>query len=259
MPRFSANLTMMFNEYDFLDRYGAAARAGFKAVEYNSPYEYDKERLAEELNKNGLTQALFNMPAGDWGAGERGFACLPDRVGEFQETVGSVVEYAPTLGCERVNCLSGITPEGVAPDKLRETLVSNVRFAAEKLAAVGVTVLLEAINTVDMPGFYLNTTTQARSIVEEIDLANVGYQYDAYHMQVMEGDLARTIKSNLDIIGHIQIADNPERHEPGTGEINYPFLLKYLDEVGYDGWVGCEYRPLANTEDGLGWLKPYLG
>jgi len=248
----------MFQEYDFIDRLQASAKAGFKAVEYVSPYEYPREQIAEELEKNGLTQALFNMPAGDWAGGERGIACLPDRIGEFQDGVGKVVEYAPALGCDRVNCLAGLAPEGADADKMCETMISNVKFAADNLATVGVKVLIETINTVDMPGFFLHTTPQALSVIEAAGSDNVGYQYDVYHMQIMEGDLARTIKTNFDIIGHIQIADNPERHEPGTGEINYSFLFKYLDDIGYDGWIGCEYAPAGKTEDGLGWMKPYM-
>lgn len=258
MPQFSANLSWLFGEYDFLDRFQAAARSGFKAVEYASPYEYDKHRLAEELEKNSLKQALFNMPAGNPDAGENGIACLLDRTGEFQDNVGTVAEYAPVLGCDRVHCPVGRAPGSADPDKLRDTLVSNLRFASDKLADVGVKVLVEAINTVDVPGFFVSTSAQARSIVEEVGSPNVGFQCDLYHMQIMQGDLARTVKSNLDIIGHIQIADNPGRHEPGTGEINYPFMLRYLDEVGYKGWVGCEYRPSGTTESGLGWIRPYL-
>ncbi len=258
MPRFAANLSFMFQEYEFIDRLQASAKAGFKAVEYVSPYEYPKEQIAEELEKYGLAQALFNMPAGDWAGGERGIACLPDRIGEFQDGVGKVVEYAPALGCDRVNCLAGLAPDGTDADKMYETMVSNVKFAADKLGEVGVKVLIESINTVDMPGFFLYTTAQVLSVIEAAGSANVGYQYDIYHMQIMEGDLARTIKTNFDVIGHIQIADNPDRHEPGTGEINYSFLFKFLDDIGYDGWIGCEYAPAGKTEDGLGWMKPYL-
>ena len=258
MPRFNANITMMFNEVDFLDRFEAAAKAGFKGMEYLFPYEYDKDQLAEKLRDNGLTQVLYNLPAGDWDGGERGIACNPDRVGEFQDGVGRAVEYAPTLGCKRVNCLAGIAPEGVGPDKLRETFVSNLRFAAAKLEAAGVRLLIEPINTRDFPGIFLHHTADAHSIIDEVGSANLGLQHDVYHMQIMEGDLAPTIESNLDIIGHVQIADTPGRHEPGTGEINYPFLFSFLDKIGYDGWVGCEYRPLDTTESGLGWGAPYL-
>ena len=258
MPKFCANLTMLFNEVDFLDRFEAAARVGFKGVEYLFPYDYGKEQLVEKLKSNNLVQALHNLPAGDWAAGERGIACLPDRVGEFQEGVGKAIEYATALGCEQVNCLVGLAPEGVAPDKLRETFVSNLKFAAAKLGDAGVKLIIEAINTQDMPGFYLNGTQQALSIIEEVGSSNLAYQYDVYHMQIMEGNLARTIQDNLDIINHIQVADNPGRHEPGTGEINYTFLFDFLDKVGYKGWVGCEYVPADTTIEGLGWVKPYL-
>ena len=258
MPKFCANLTMLFNEVDFMDRFEAAAKAGFKGVEYLFPYDYDKDQLAEKLQAYGLTQALHNLPAGNWGAGERGIAILPDRVGEFQDGVGKAVEYATTLGCKQINCLAGLAPAGITPEKLHETFVSNIKFAAAELEKAGVKLIVEAINTNDMPGFFLNNTRQAVSIIEEVGSGNLAYQYDAYHMQIMEGNLARTIQDNLGIIAHIQVADNPGRHEPGTGEINYPFLFGFLDEIGYQGWIGCEYVPATTTTEGLGWLKPYL-
>ena len=259
MPRFAANLTMMFNEVDFLDRFEAAARADFTGVEYLFPYDYDKAELAERLARHGLTQALHNLPAGDWDAGERGIACHPDRVWEFQEGVGRAIEYANALGCEQVNCLAGVAPDGLGYDTLQETFVSNLRFASAKLADAGIRLLIEPINTRDIPGFYLRHTAQARNIIEEVGSDNLWLQHDIYHMQIMEGDLAPTIEANLDIIRHVQIADNPGRNEPGTGEINYEFLFGFLDRAGYGGWVGCEYRPLTTTEAGLDWLKPYLG
>ena len=258
MPRLDANLTMLFNEVDFLDRFEAAAKAGFPGVEYAYPYSYDKERLVEELERNNLRQVLHNLPPGDWGAGERGIACLPDRVGEFQDGVGIAIEYANALGCKQVNCLAGIAPEGVDPDTLYRTLVSNLTFAASKLEEAGILLLVEAANTRDMPGFFVNHTTEVRSIIEEVGSQNLKLQYDVYHMQIMQGDLIPTIKADLDIIRHIQIADNPGRHEPGTGEIRYPFILQSLDVMGYDGWVGCEYVPLTTTEAGLHWASAYL-
>ena len=258
MPRFAANLTMMFNEVNFLDRFEAAARAGFKGVEYLFPYDYRPDELAERLKANGLTQVLHNLPAGDWDAGERGIACLPDRVGEFQDGVGRAIAYATALGCKQVNCLAGVAPDDIAPEVLRETLLSNLRFAGPRLADAGIRLLLEPINTRDIPGFFVRYTAQARSIMEEADSDNLRLQHDIYHMQVMEGDLAPTIESNLDIIEHVQIADTPGRNEPGTGEINYPFLFDQLDRLGYNGWVGCEYRPLTTTEAGLGWIARYL-
>jgi hydroxypyruvate isomerase len=257
MPRFAANLTMLFNEVEFLDRFEAAARAGFRGVEYLFPYAWPQEALVERLERHGLAQVLHNLPAGDWAAGERGIACHPDRVGEFQDGVGRAVEYARALRCPRVNCLVGIAPEGVPEERLRATLVANLRFAAAKLGEAGVRLLVEAINTRDIPGFWLCRTAQAVSILDEVGSPNLGLQYDAYHMQVMEGDLARTIQDHLPRIGHVQIADNPGRHEPGTGEIHYPYLFRHLDRLGYQGWVGCEYRPATTTEAGLGWLAPW--
>jgi len=258
MPKFAANLTMMFNEVDFLDRFDAAARAGFHGVEYLFPYAYKKEQLVERLQKHGLTQVLHNLPAGDWAKGERGIACLPDRIGEFQDGVGSAIEYASALGCKQLNCLAGIAPQGVVPDKLREIFVGNLKFAATKLASAGIRLLTEPINTRDIPGFFLCHTTQALEIIDAVASPNLSLQYDIYHMQIMEGDLATTLQRNLARIGHMQLADNPGRHEPGTGEINYPFLLQFIDKIGYSGWIGCEYKPAGTTTAGLGWVKPYL-
>ena len=258
MPRLAANLTMLFNEVDFPDRFEAASRAGFVGVEYLFPYAYDKDMLAEKLHGNGLTQALHNLPAGDWDAGERGIACLPDRVGEFQDGVGAAIEYASALGCTQVNCLAGAPPEGADDDTLRETLVGNLRFAASKLKDAGIALVVEPINTRDIPGFYLTRTAQALSVIDEVGSDNLWLQYDVYHMQIMEGDLVPTIEANLGAIRHVQIADNPGRNEPGTGEINYDFVLAELDRLGYAGWVGCEYKPLTTTEDGLGWAAKYL-
>ena len=258
MPKFAANLTMMFNEVDFLDRFDAAARAGFHGVEYLFPYAYKKEELVERLQKQGLTQVLHNLPAGDWAKGERGNACLPDRIGEFQDGVGRAIDYATALGCKQLNCLAGIAPKGVAPDKVRETFVDNLKFAATKLASAGIRLFIEPINTRDIPDFFLSHTAQALAILDEIASPNLSLQYDIYHMQIMEGDLATTIQRNLPRIGHMQLADNPGRHEPGTGEINYPFLLQFIDKIGYSGWIGCEYKPAGTTTAGLGWVKPYL-
>ena len=258
MPKLAANLSMMFNEVEFLARFAAAAKAGFTGVEYLFPYEYDKERLAEELHSNNLVQVLHNLPAGDWDAGERGIACHPDRVAEFQDGVAEAIEYASALGCRQVNCLAGIVPEGAGADRTHQTFVSNLKFAAQKLDEAGIRLLVEPINTRDIPGFYLHNTSQALSFIAEVGSANLMLQYDVYHMQIMEGDLTQTIQANLDIIRHIQIADNPGRNEPGTGEINYPFLFDSLDRVGYQGWVGCEYRPLTTTAEGLGWAESYL-
>jgi hydroxypyruvate isomerase len=259
MPRFAANLTMLFGEVPFLDRFEAAARAGFRGVEYLFPYEWPAAELRARLDRHGLVQVLHNLPAGDWGKGERGIACLPDRVAEFRAGVARAAEYAAALGCPRVNCLAGIAPAGADPGRLRETLVGNLRFAAARLGDAGIRLVVEPINTRDMPGFFLHRTAQALSVLDEVGAPDVGLQYDAYHMQVMEGDLARTIEACLPRLGHVQIADVPGRHEPGTGEIHYPFLFDLLDRLGYAGWVGCEYRPAGTTEAGLGWFAPWRG
>ena len=258
MPQFAANLTMLYGEVDFLDRFEAAAKSGFKGVEYLFPYPYPKEQLAERLEKWGLQQVLHNLPAGDWGKGERGIACLPDRVDEFQEGVGRAIDYARALGCPKINCLAGITPRDSAPERVRETFVGNMRFAAEQLKAAGIKLLIEPINTFDIPGFYLNRTRQALEIIDAVGSDNLFVQYDIYHMQRMEGELAATLQTHLARIGHLQLADNPGRHEPGTGEINYPFLFAHIDRIGYKGWIGCEYVPAGATAEGLGWVNPYL-
>jgi len=255
MPKFAANLTMMFNEMDFLERFEAAAKSGFKGVEYLFPYGYPKAQLAEKLDQHGLVQVLHNLPAGDWGAGERGIACLPDRVSEFQDGVGKAIDYAKSLGCKQINCLAGIAPKGVDAAKIRSTLVSNLKFAADKLGRAGIRLLAEPINTRDIPGFYLCHTNQALEIFQDVGADNLYLQYDIYHMQIMEGDLARTIEANFKRIAHMQLADNPGRHEPGTGEINYPFLYKFIDGLGYQGWIGCEYKPKTTTIEGLSWFK----
>ena len=258
MPKFSANLAMLFGEVDFLARFERASRVGFKAVEYMFPYEWRKEQLAEQLDKYGLEQVLHNLPPGNWSGGERGIACLPGREGEFQESVGLAVEYAKTLKCPRLNCLVGIVPKGVPAEKVRRTLVDNLRFAATALEKEGIRLLVEPLNDRDVPGFYLVHTRDALQLFEEVNHPNLRLQYDIYHMQIMEGNLTRTIIDNLAHIAHMQLADNPGRHEPGTGEINYTNLFRFIDEAGYDGWLGCEYKPAGVTEDGLEWVKPYL-
>ena len=258
MPKFCANLTMLFNEVPFLDRFEASSRAGFKGVEYLFPYAYPKHQLADKLRANELVQVLHNMPAGDWDKGERGIACLPDRIGEFQASVGTTIDYATALGCTQVNCLAGIVPSNATRDRAERTFVDNLKFAAPRFKDVGIKLLIEAINTRDIPGFFLNTTRQAAAIIDAVGSDNLFIQYDIYHMQVMEGDLAPTIQANLGRIPHMQLADTPGRHEPGTGEINYPFLFDFIDRLGYAGWIGCEYRPKTTTLEGLGWIKPYL-
>ena len=253
MTKLAANLTMLYNEVDFLDRFEAAAKSGFTAVEYLFPYAYPKEKLAERLAKHKLTQVLHNLPAGDWAAGERGIACHPNRVGEFQDGVGKAIDYAGSLGCKQVNCLAGIAPKDAAADKIRTTFVDNLSFAAGKLASAGIKLLIEPINTFDIPGFYLSHTRQALDIIRDAGSSNLYVQYDIYHMQRMEGELAATVKAHLAQIAHLQLADNPGRNEPGTGEINYRFLFGFLDSIGYAGWIGCEYKPKGNTVEGLVW------
>ena len=258
MPRFCANLSLLFNEVPFPERFRAARASGFRGVEYLFPYAYSKQELTDKLRENALAQVLHNMPGGDWDKGERGIACLPDRMGEFQASVETTIAYATALGCKQVNCLAGIAPPGLARDEAEQTFIDNLRFAAPRLEAAGIKLLIEAINTRDIPGFFLNTTRQALAIIDAVGSANVFVQYDIYHMQIMEGDLAPTIEANIGRIPHMQLADTPGRHEPGTGEINYPFLFDFIDRLGYGGWIGCEYRPKTTTLAGLAWIRPYM-
>ncbi|MGJ7512123.1 hydroxypyruvate isomerase [Variovorax sp. GT1P44] len=253
MPKFAANLTMLFNELPFMQRFEAAAKAGFKAVEYLFPYAYDKKELAAALRANGLEQVLHNLPAGNWDGGERGIGCHPDRVGEFREGVARAIDYATALGCPQVNCLLGKLPDGITGGDARKVVVDNLRFAAKELQAAGIRLLIEPINTFDIPGFYLTRTDQALSLIDEVGSPNLLVQYDIYHAQRMEGELGNTLTKNITRIGHIQLADNPGRGEPGTGEINYPWLFRHIDSLGYAGWIGCEYKPRATTLDGLQW------
>ena len=255
MVKFAANLTMMFNEVEFPGRFALAAENGFTAVEFLFPYPYTADQLKTLLEDNRLELVLHNFPAGDWQAGERGIACLPDRTGEFRDGVGQAIEYAKTLGCTRLNSLAGIAPEGADRDHLTQVMVDNLRFAADACASDGITLLIEPINTQDIPGFFLARTAQAVEIIEAVGADNLKLQYDIYHMQIMEGNLARTIHTHLGLIDHMQLADNPGRHEPGTGEIHYPFLFRRIDELGYEGWIGCEYKPAADTSAGLTWMK----
>lgn len=259
MPKFTANLTTLFTETSFLDRFGAAARAGFDAVEYLFPYDYDKSALRARLADHGLKQVLHNLPAGNWGAGDRGIACLPDRVAEFEAGVDRAVEYATTLGCARVNCLAGIKPASVRADVARQTFIRNLRYAAPRLEAAGIALLVEPINTRDVPGFFLSGTRQALEIIDAVGSRNLFLQLDMYHMHVMGEDLPHTIRSHGSSIAHLQLADAPGRHEPGTGEIDYPSLFDLIDRVGYAGWIGCEYNPLISTEDSLRWRPAPAG
>ncbi len=255
MPQFAANLSMLFTELPFMERFAAARTAGFEAVEYLFPYALDKSELAKALKANGLKQVLHNLPAGNWDAGDRGMACDPARVDEFRSGVTLGIEYATALGCPQLNCLAGKLPANVSADQARATLVANLAFAAERFKAAGLRLLMEPINYFDIPGFFLNRTDQAAAIQDDVGSDNLFIQYDIYHAQRMEGELGNTLKNNLARIGHIQLADNPGRNEPGTGEINYAWLFKHLDAIGYTGWVGCEYKPKTNTVDGLGWIK----
>ncbi|WP_020682651.1 hydroxypyruvate isomerase [Marinobacterium rhizophilum] len=257
MPRFCANLSMLFTEHDFLDRFDAAAKAGFAGVEYLFPYDFDADEIKAKLDANQLTQVLFNLPAGDWNAGERGIACHPDRIEEFRSGVEQAIKYARVLGNTQVNCLAGIQPTGVSDELAEATLVENLRYAADKLQQAGIRLVMEAINTRDIPGFFLNNTRQALRIRDLVGSDNLSLQYDIYHMQIMEGDICPTLQANLSAIQHIQLADNPGRHEPGTGELNYPFIFSFIDQLGYDGWIGCEYKPATSTEAGLGWMKEH--
>jgi hydroxypyruvate isomerase len=255
MPRFAANLTMLFNEVPFLDRFERAARAGFSSVEFLFPYAWPAAELKNRLLANRLKLVLHNLPAGDWDAGERGIACLPDRVAEFRQGVNKAIEYATALGAPQLNCLAGKAPAGADDALLRATFVSNLRFAAAALKAAGLKLLIEPINNFDIPGFWLNRTDKAISVIEEVGSDNLYLQYDIYHAQRYEGELAATMARHIARIAHIQVADNPGRNEPGTGEINFLFLFAHLDRIGYQGWIGCEYKPAATTEAGLGWLE----
>lgn len=253
MPRFAANLTMLFTEHPFLDRFEHAAKAGFEAVEFLFPYAFGSDEIRQRLQTFGLKLVLHNLPAGDWDAGERGIACHPDRTDEFREGVAQAIGYATALGVGQLNCLAGKSPVGVGAEVLRKTFVENLRFASAELEKAGLRLLIEPINTFDIPGFYLNRTLQAIGILDEVGADNAFVQYDVYHAQRTEGELAGTLQKHLSRIGHIQLADNPGRNEPGTGEINYPFLFAHIDRIGYAGWIGCEYKPATTTQAGLGW------
>jgi hydroxypyruvate isomerase len=255
MPKFAANLSMLFTEVPFLDRFERAAQAGFGAVEFLFPYAFEAEDIKARLDAHRLKLVLHNLPAGDWDAGERGIACLPDRIDEFREGVEHAIVYAKALGVGQLNCLAGKAPIGASDATLRATFVGNLKYAAAALKAAGLKLLIEPINTYDIPGFFLNRTAQALAILDEVDAGNAFLQYDAYHMQRMEGELAATIEKHLARIAHIQIADNPGRHEPGSGEIDHAFLFRHLDRIGYSGHVGCEYKPATTTEAGLGWRQ----
>ncbi len=261
MTQLAANLTMLFTELPFLERFEAAAKAGFKAVEFLFPYDFEVAEVARRLKDNKLQLVLHNLPAGNWAAGERGIACHPNRVAEFQDGVRLAIDYARVLGTPRINCLAGILPAGVLPAQAQATLVANLRYGAQALKAEGMVLLMEPINTFDIPGFFVNRTAQALAIMDEVGSDNLFLQYDIYHAQRMEGELGATLRAHLGRIGHIQLADNPGRNEPGTGEINYRYLFNLLDELGYQGHIGCEYKPHqagpGGTEAGLGWVAAH--
>lgn len=256
---------MLYPEFEFLDRFEAAAKDGFKAVEYLFPYAFDAGEIAVRLKANGLQQVLFNAPPGDWDSGERGLACLPGREAEFRSGIGKALDYAAALNCPRIHVMAGLLPLGTEREALYPTYIKQLRWAAQEAASQGVDVLIEPINTRDIPRFFLNRQDHAHEVVKDVGASNLKVQMDLYHCQIVEGDLAMKLRHYLPTgnVGHIQIAGVPERHEPDVGELNYPYLFALLDELGYDGWVGCEYRPRAGmqpggTSAGLGWLRPYL-
>lgn len=254
MPRFAANLTMLFTELPFLDRFAAARQAGFEAVEFLFPYAWPAQELKALLDAHDLQLVLHNLPAGDWDGGERGIACHPQRVEAFRQGVAQAIDYATVLGVKQLNCLIGKWPERASSLQIDQTVIENLRFAAHALKQHDIALLIEPINTFDIPGFYLSRTQQALDVIDKVGSDNVFVQYDIYHMQRMEGDIAATLSAHHARIRHVQLADNPGRHEPGTGELNYDFLFAHLDAIGYTGWVGCEYKPKGRTEDGLGWM-----
>jgi hydroxypyruvate isomerase len=265
MPQFAANLSMLYPEFEFLDRFQDAAKDRFKAVENLFPYAVESREIAARLKANGLQQVLFNAPPGDWEGGERGLACLPGREAEFRTGIGQALDYAAVLDCPRIHVMAGLLPVGTERETLYPTYINQLRWAAQEAAKQGVAVLIEPINTRDIPAFFLNRQDQAHQVVKDVGASNLKVQMDLYHCQIVEGDLAMKLRKYLPTgdVGHVQIAGVPERHEPDVGELNYPYLFSVLDELGYTGWVGCEYRPRAGmqpggTSAGLGWLKPYL-
>ena len=257
MPRFAANLSMMFNEVPFLDRFALAAKAGFKGVEFLFPYDHPAAEIAARLKDNGLQQVLFNAPAGDFGKGERGMAAIPGKQAAFRDSIKLALEYATTLACPRLHIMAGLKPEGVAHDTQTAVYGANLAYAAEECAKAGVKPIIEPINHRDIPGFFLNTTDQAAAIIAAVGPEKLGMQFDLYHCQITEGDVVKRVEKHLPLIAHMQVADTPGRHEPGTGEVNWPFVFKTIDALGFRGWIGCEYRPAGETLAGLSWFAPY--
>lgn len=259
MPRFAANLSMMFNEVPFLDRFAAARKAGFEGVEFLFPYEFPAAELRTRLKGEGLTQALFNMPPGDWAKGERGMASLPGRQAEFRESLKKALDYAAALDCRQIHCMAGLQPAGANLTTATAVYAANLAWAAEQAHPAGVRLVIEPINHRDMPGYFLNTQAQGAAIIEAIGSDRVGLQFDVYHVQITEGDITKRMEQYMPIIGHMQIADVPARNEPGTGEIGWSYVFRRMDELGYKGWVGCEYRPAGETVAGLGWRARFAG
>ncbi len=257
MPRLAANLSMMFNEVPFLERFAAARKAGFEGVEFLFPYEFPAAELRSRMVGEGLTQVLFNMPPGDWANGERGLASLPGRQSEFKEGVKRALDYAATLECRRVHCMAGIVPAGVPPVTAAAIYAANLSWAAEQAQPAGVKLMIEPINHRDMPGYFLNTQAQGAAVVEAIGRDRLGLQFDVYHVQITEGDITKRMEQFMPVIDHMQIADVPARNEPGTGEIGWEFVFRRIDELGYMGWVGCEYRPAGDTVAGLTWRQRF--
>jgi hydroxypyruvate isomerase len=257
MPRFAANLSMMYPQHDFLDRFGAAAADGFKGIEYLFPYDYTAAEIKLRLNDFGLEQALFNMPPGDFSKGERGIASLPGREEEFRRGFQKALEYAAVLGNDRIHAMAGLLPSEDLRERHHAVYLENLSYAAREAAKVGIKVLIEPINTRDIPGFFLNRQDQAQDIRKAIGADNLLVQFDCYHCQIVEGDVTAKLRRDFDGIGHIQIAGVPDRHEPNIGEVNYPWLFEELDRLGYTGWVGCEYRPKGDTSEGLQWLRDW--
>lgn len=258
MPKFAANLSMMYQEYPFLDRFEAARRDGFSGVEFLFPYDFAATDIRRRLDDNGLTLALFNGPPGNWADGERGLASLPGRQEEFRESVKRALDYATVLGNQRLHIMAGLIKPGQDRAVHHAVYIDNLAYAAKQAASLAITTVIEPINTRDIPGFFLNRQDQAHQIVAQVGADNLKVQMDFYHCQIVEGDLAMNLRKHIDGVGHIQIAGVPERHEPDLGEINYPYLFALIDELGYKGWIGCEYRPRASTSAGLGWLRPWL-
>ncbi len=255
MPRFAANLTMLFNEVPFMDRFKMAATHGFKAVEFLFPYAFDANEIKQKLSEHNLELPLFNMPPGDWDKGERGMAAIPARREEFRENVELALNYADILSPPRLHAMAGLINSNDDRIAMEECYISNLQFAADECAKKGITLLIEPLNSRDIPGYFLQYTDQAREIIEKVNRPNIALQLDIYHLQIMEGDLEKNCRTLADITGHIQIAGVPDRHEPNTGEINYSHIFNVIDDTGYDGWLGCEYKPATTTIDGLGWIK----